>query len=157
VPHFHHEFVKKAATLAVERPERLPAVVALLAALFTMSLVTETQMGMGFQRMRDTVGDLELDVPGATLRLAQVRALCLTHSSCLCHPPSTSPTFVLFTLPLPRTPWHPEMASPFWRSPHHTHHAQCSVMLRNAHTYSAAFPLSTLDVVGHPFECSRIA
>jgi hypothetical protein len=44
VPHFHHEFVKKAATLAVERPERLPHVVSLLAELNAMGLVTETQM-----------------------------------------------------------------------------------------------------------------
>ena len=100
VPHFHHEFVKKAATLAVEQPERLLAVVALLESLFTMSLVTETQMGMGFQRMRETVGDLELDVPGATLRLSQV----ITHPLLCRHlaaTPSISPS-LFFASPPPQ-------------------------------------------------------
>jgi len=69
VPHFHHEFVKKALTAAVEAPEHAATLLRLLRELNSMGLVTENQAHIGFRRMHDIIEDLELDVPGAQSRL----------------------------------------------------------------------------------------
>eukprot|EP00959_Pyramimonas_sp_CCMP1952_P356443 7464561-Pyramimonas_sp.AAC.2 len=47
VPHFHHEFVKKAVTAAVENPEHADAILHLLSELASMGLVTENQAQIG--------------------------------------------------------------------------------------------------------------
>eukprot|EP00241_Pyramimonas_parkeae_P004398 CAMPEP_0114265770 /NCGR_PEP_ID=MMETSP0058-20121206/24152_1 /TAXON_ID=36894 /ORGANISM="Pyramimonas parkeae, CCMP726" /LENGTH=955 /DNA_ID=CAMNT_0001383003 /DNA_START=387 /DNA_END=3254 /DNA_ORIENTATION=- len=71
VPHYHHEFVKKALTMGVENPGMEAAMLELLDEMNNMGLVTDGQMQMGFARMAEYVEDLELDVPGAQERFKQ--------------------------------------------------------------------------------------
>jgi hypothetical protein len=72
VPHFHHEYVKMALTVAVEYPENSPHLLKLLKKLNDMGIVNDSQTAIGFQRMLEAAEDLELDVPGAQLRLEEL-------------------------------------------------------------------------------------
>ncbi|KAK1259406.1 hypothetical protein QJS04_geneDACA021396 [Acorus gramineus] len=61
MPFFHHEVVKKALVNVMEKKnERLWG---LLEMCFDMGLVTENQMKKGFERVREGIDDLKLDVP----------------------------------------------------------------------------------------------
>ncbi|KAK3237193.1 hypothetical protein CYMTET_52709, partial [Cymbomonas tetramitiformis] len=69
VPYYHHEFVKKLLTMSTsEKPEMGSHLMALLCQVACRGLVTTSQVRKGFDRMRDYVKDLELDVPGAIAR-----------------------------------------------------------------------------------------
>ena len=72
VPHFHHEFVKKVLKLAIERARSSSKLLELLVKCTDSGLVSVEHMRVGFQRMAQSVGDLELDVPGASRRLREL-------------------------------------------------------------------------------------
>jgi hypothetical protein len=78
VPFFAHEFVLKALTAALEAPARVPASLALLAALRDSGAVSTQQMARGFGRTAEAVEDLSLDVPDAKQRWAALAAAALT-------------------------------------------------------------------------------
>ena len=67
VPHFHHEIVKRAIVIAMDKKQRERAMMSsLLAELFNREIVSQQQMHLGFQRLLEALQDLELDTPGAT-------------------------------------------------------------------------------------------
>eukprot|EP00897_Mesotaenium_endlicherianum_P000670 jgi/Mesen1/10603/ME000086S10143 len=65
MPFYHHEVVKRALTLALEKKERQSAVLALLKEAADEALITSSQLAKGFTRMSESVEDLSLDVPDA--------------------------------------------------------------------------------------------
>lgn len=69
VPYYHHEFVKKLLTMSTSaKPEMGCHLMELLCQVACRGLVTTSQVRKGFDRMRDYVEDLELDIPGAIVR-----------------------------------------------------------------------------------------
>jgi len=67
VPHFHHEVVKRAVVLSLDCHEREQAMMSsLLAELFVREIISPKQIEIGFQRLYESLSDLELDAPGAT-------------------------------------------------------------------------------------------
>lgn len=77
VAHFHHEFVKRALTRAIEHGEREQGLVAdLIKALVGEGAVTELQAQRGFERTRAILGDLKLDAPAAPAAFAKVVERC---------------------------------------------------------------------------------
>eukprot|EP00252_Welwitschia_mirabilis_P010638 TRINITY_DN2402_c0_g1_i3.p1 TRINITY_DN2402_c0_g1~~TRINITY_DN2402_c0_g1_i3.p1 ORF type:complete len:701 (+),score=193.55 TRINITY_DN2402_c0_g1_i3:294-2396(+) len=65
VPFFHHEVVKRALILAMERRAAEPLILALLKEAAEEGLITSSQMSKGFCRLADTVDDLSLDIINA--------------------------------------------------------------------------------------------
>lgn len=64
VPFFHHELVKRAVLLAVERKQREQAMVSVLLKLLVKSEVVSTkQLQIGFQRLYKEMEDIKLDNP----------------------------------------------------------------------------------------------
>ena len=66
MPHFMHEAVKSALTLAIEKDARIrDLMLELLERLQESGHISTSQMAKGFARMQERTPDLELDVPGA--------------------------------------------------------------------------------------------
>eukprot|EP00246_Nothoceros_aenigmaticus_P013530 TRINITY_DN4718_c0_g1_i1.p1 TRINITY_DN4718_c0_g1~~TRINITY_DN4718_c0_g1_i1.p1 ORF type:complete len:725 (+),score=184.72 TRINITY_DN4718_c0_g1_i1:48-2222(+) len=70
VPFFHHEVVKNALTLAMEKRRAESLISSLLQEAAEEALITSSQMSKGFTRLLDALEDLELDVPHA-IEMAQ--------------------------------------------------------------------------------------
>ncbi|KAH9310627.1 hypothetical protein KI387_025662 [Taxus chinensis] len=65
VPFFHHEVVKRALILAMERRNAEPLILDLLKEAAEEGLISSSQMLKGFGRLADTVDDLSLDIINA--------------------------------------------------------------------------------------------
>ncbi|XP_057841956.2 MA3 DOMAIN-CONTAINING TRANSLATION REGULATORY FACTOR 4 [Cryptomeria japonica] len=65
VPFFHHEVVKRALILAMERRNVEPLILDLLKEAAEEGLISSSQMSKGFGRLADTVDDLSLDIINA--------------------------------------------------------------------------------------------
>jgi len=67
VPHFHHELVYEAVTLAIERSDSrsIQEMVRLLKTMYGACVLTTNQMDEGFLRVYDAIPDTQLDVPDA--------------------------------------------------------------------------------------------
>ncbi|KAL2636328.1 hypothetical protein R1flu_007807 [Riccia fluitans] len=72
VPFFHHEVVKKAITLAMEKRSAEEKILSLLKECADEGLITSSQMSKGFSRLSDTVDDLALDIPHAGDMLQEI-------------------------------------------------------------------------------------
>ncbi|CAM8878175.1 unnamed protein product [Rhodiola kirilowii] len=64
MPFFHHEVVKKALVMAIEK-KSISRVWNLLQECFSSGLITMYQMAKGFERVAESLDDLALDVPNA--------------------------------------------------------------------------------------------
>ncbi|KAL3824923.1 hypothetical protein ACJIZ3_020952 [Penstemon smallii] len=67
MPFFNHEVVKKALVMAMEKKN--DRMLELLQACFTEGLITINQMTKGFNRIKDGLEDLALDIPNAKDKL----------------------------------------------------------------------------------------
>lgn len=65
VPFFHHEIVKLALVMAMERRHAEDRLLDLLKAAAEEGLINSSQISKGFDRMIDSVEDLSLDIPNA--------------------------------------------------------------------------------------------
>lgn len=65
VPFFHHEIVKRAVTMAMERRQTEGRLLGLLKEASEEGLINASQITKGFGRIIDTVDDLSLDIPNA--------------------------------------------------------------------------------------------
>lgn len=65
VPFFHHEIVKRAIIMAMERRQAEGRLLEMLKEAAEVGLINSSQMTKGFSRMIDTVDDLALDIPNA--------------------------------------------------------------------------------------------
>lgn len=65
VPFFHHEVVKRALTLAMEKPESEANVLKLLKEANEELLLSPSQVSKGFCRVQESLDDLSLDIPSA--------------------------------------------------------------------------------------------
>ncbi|GAQ81206.1 MA3 domain-containing protein [Klebsormidium nitens] len=75
MPFFHHEVVKQALIMAMERKKADQLLLDLLAETAASGLITSSQMAKGFGRVSDAVDDLSLDVPDAREKLAALAGL----------------------------------------------------------------------------------
>mmetsp|Transcript_8232 Transcript_8232/g.30367 ORF Transcript_8232/g.30367 Transcript_8232/m.30367 type:complete len:745 (-) Transcript_8232:1201-3435(-) len=62
---FHHELVKQSLILAMEEESARKDILNMLHHVAEIGLVSETQVLKGFQRVQDSLPDLELDIPNA--------------------------------------------------------------------------------------------
>lgn len=76
VPMFHHEVVKRAITNALEEggDENATAMASLFAFLVTQEIVSSEQINKGFERFRDVLPDVALDIPNAASLFQTVAA-----------------------------------------------------------------------------------
>ncbi|XP_076887972.1 MA3 DOMAIN-CONTAINING TRANSLATION REGULATORY FACTOR 3-like [Bidens hawaiensis] len=65
VAFFHHEVVKRALVLAMENRAAEPLILKLLKEASEEGLISSSQMVKGFNRLRDSLDDLALDIPSA--------------------------------------------------------------------------------------------
>ncbi|XP_078172337.1 MA3 DOMAIN-CONTAINING TRANSLATION REGULATORY FACTOR 1-like isoform X2 [Carex rostrata] len=65
LPFYHHEVVKRAVTLAVEKPQTEALILKLLEKSVQDCLISTSQMAKGFSRLSENLDDLTLDVPSA--------------------------------------------------------------------------------------------
>lgn len=65
VPFFHHEIIKRALIMAMERRHAEDRLLDLLKAAAEEGLINSSQISKGFGRMIDSVDDLSLDIPSA--------------------------------------------------------------------------------------------
>ncbi|XP_065846932.1 MA3 DOMAIN-CONTAINING TRANSLATION REGULATORY FACTOR 2 isoform X1 [Euphorbia lathyris] len=65
VPFFHHEIVKRAIIMAMERRQAEGLILDLLKDIAEEGLINTSQITKGFGRMIDAVDDLSLDIPNA--------------------------------------------------------------------------------------------
>ena len=65
VPFFHHEIVKRALIMAMERQKAQVKLLDLLKEAVEVGLINTTQVTKGFSRIIDSVEDLSLDIPEA--------------------------------------------------------------------------------------------
>ncbi|XP_078439606.1 MA3 DOMAIN-CONTAINING TRANSLATION REGULATORY FACTOR 2-like [Wolffia australiana] len=65
LPFFHHEIVKQALVIAMERKEAAELVLRLLRSSCNQGLINASQITKGFNRTIDGVQDLTLDIPNA--------------------------------------------------------------------------------------------
>jgi programmed cell death protein 4 len=79
-PHFHHELVKRAVKLAMEKDgldhndtgvSALDAVAALFSFLVKNAIVSEYQVSKGVSRLHKVISDIQLDVPAAPAMLEE--------------------------------------------------------------------------------------
>ncbi|XAR62230.1 hypothetical protein NMG60_11016916 [Bertholletia excelsa] len=69
VPFFHHEIVKRAITLAMERQQAEGRILDFLKIAAEEGLINSSQISKGFSRIIDSVDDLSLDIPNARQKL----------------------------------------------------------------------------------------
>ena len=72
VPFFHHECVKQAIVMMLEEPKIQAKLMALLSGFARTGLVSDHQMSTGFFRVQQRLPDLQLDIPQASGRFADV-------------------------------------------------------------------------------------
>lgn len=72
LPFFHHELVKKAVFVALEKDEADEHIVFLLETLGSHGEISQNQLTMGLQRAFDALPDLSLDVPDAESHMLQL-------------------------------------------------------------------------------------
>ncbi|AAC25511.1 Similar to apoptosis protein MA-3 gb/D50465 from Mus musculus [Arabidopsis thaliana] len=65
VPFFHHEIVKRALIMAMERRKAQVRLLDLLKETIEVGLINSTQVTKGFSRIIDSIEDLSLDIPDA--------------------------------------------------------------------------------------------
>mmetsp|Transcript_10907 Transcript_10907/g.14210 ORF Transcript_10907/g.14210 Transcript_10907/m.14210 type:complete len:410 (+) Transcript_10907:422-1651(+) len=66
VPHFHHEIIKRAIVISLDKKDKEKAMMSsLLAELYSREVISQQQFHLGFQRLFEALPDLELDTPGA--------------------------------------------------------------------------------------------
>ncbi|KAG2320970.1 hypothetical protein Bca52824_014183 [Brassica carinata] len=65
VPFFHHEIVKRALIMAMERQKAQVKLLDLLKEAVEVGLINTTQVTKGFSRIIDSIEDLSLDIPEA--------------------------------------------------------------------------------------------
>ncbi|XP_010243352.1 PREDICTED: uncharacterized protein LOC104587437 [Nelumbo nucifera] len=65
VPFFHHEIVKRALIMAMERPAAEGWLLDLLKEAAEVGVINSSQITKGFSRLIDTIEDLTLDIPSA--------------------------------------------------------------------------------------------
>ncbi|WZZ04270.1 hypothetical protein YC2023_090191 [Brassica napus] len=65
VPFFHHEIVKRALIMAMERQKAQVKLLDLLKEAVQVGLINTTQVTKGFSRIIGSVEDLSLDIPEA--------------------------------------------------------------------------------------------
>ncbi|KAL1224462.1 MA3 DOMAIN-CONTAINING TRANSLATION REGULATORY FACTOR 2 [Cardamine amara subsp. amara] len=65
VPFFHHEIVKRALIMAMERQKAEVRLLDLLREAIEVGLINSTQVTKGFSRIIDSIEDLSLDIPEA--------------------------------------------------------------------------------------------
>jgi len=65
VPFFHHEIMKRALIMAMERRQAEGKILDLLRMAAEEGLINSSQITKGFNRMIDTIDDLSLDIPNA--------------------------------------------------------------------------------------------
>ncbi|EPS71937.1 hypothetical protein M569_02819 [Genlisea aurea] len=65
VPHFHHEIVKRAVVMAMEKRRSEGVIMGLLKRATEEGLINSSQTSKGFSRIIDSVEDLRLDIPNA--------------------------------------------------------------------------------------------
>ncbi|KAF0303825.1 Programmed cell death protein 4 [Amphibalanus amphitrite] len=77
VPHFHHELVYEAVTMAIERSDRRSTdeMVRLLKTMYGACVLTTNQMDEGFLRVYEAMPDTQLDVPEAYTLLERIVTL----------------------------------------------------------------------------------
>ncbi|XP_002964316.2 programmed cell death protein 4 [Selaginella moellendorffii] len=78
VPFFHHEVVKKALTLVIEKKSAEAGIVSLLQECADEGLISSNQMSKGFSRVFDALEDLSLDVPQAREILEDLAAKAMS-------------------------------------------------------------------------------
>ncbi|XP_057775902.1 LOW QUALITY PROTEIN: MA3 DOMAIN-CONTAINING TRANSLATION REGULATORY FACTOR 2-like [Salvia miltiorrhiza] len=69
VPHFHHEIVKRAILMAMEKRQAEGRLLDLLKRTCEEGLINSSQISKGFSRIIDSVDDLSLDIPNAKVLL----------------------------------------------------------------------------------------
>lgn len=69
VPHFHHEIVKRAILMAMEKRQAEGRLLDLLKRTSEEGLINSSQISKGFSRIIDSVDDLSLDIPNAKVLL----------------------------------------------------------------------------------------
>lgn len=69
VPHFHHEIVKRAIVMAMEKRQAEGRLLDLLKRTCEEGLINSSQISKGFSRIIDSVDDLSLDIPNAKVLL----------------------------------------------------------------------------------------
>lgn len=69
VPHFHHEIVKRAILMAMEKRQAENRLLDLLKHASEVGLINSSQVSKGFGRIIDSVDDLSLDIPRAKVLL----------------------------------------------------------------------------------------
>ncbi|KAG6408507.1 hypothetical protein SASPL_131520 [Salvia splendens] len=69
VPHFHHEIVKRAILMAMEKRQAEGRLLELLKRTCEEGLINSSQISKGFSRIIDSVDDLSLDIPNAKVLL----------------------------------------------------------------------------------------
>ncbi|KAL7085619.1 hypothetical protein ACP275_14G291100 [Erythranthe tilingii] len=69
VPHFHHEIVKRAVLMAMEKKQAESRLLELLKRSSEEGLINSSQISKGFSRIIDSVDDLSLDIPNAKVLL----------------------------------------------------------------------------------------
>ncbi|CAA0842026.1 MA3 domain-containing protein [Striga hermonthica] len=69
VPHFHHEIVKRAILMAMERQKAEARLLDLFKQVTEDGLINSSQISKGFARIIDSVDDLSLDIPNAKVLL----------------------------------------------------------------------------------------
>ncbi|KAL5080807.1 hypothetical protein RYX36_009228 [Vicia faba] len=74
VPFFHHEIVKRALIMAMERRQAETPLLDLLKEAAEEGFINTSQMSKGFSRLIETVDDLSLDIPNARGILQQLIA-----------------------------------------------------------------------------------
>merc|ERR1712176_75012 len=72
VPFFHHECVKQAIVMMLEEPKIQKKLMSLLTKLSRTGLVSDNQMSTGFFRVKQRLPDLELDIPQASSKFAEL-------------------------------------------------------------------------------------
>ena len=78
VPHFHHEIIKRAIVIAMDKKDKEMAMMSsLLAELYIREIISLQQFHLGFQRLYEALPDLQLDTPNASkiLEIFEVQAL----------------------------------------------------------------------------------
>uniref|UniRef100_A0A0D9VRC8 MI domain-containing protein n=1 Tax=Leersia perrieri TaxID=77586 RepID=A0A0D9VRC8_9ORYZ len=85
IPFFHHDIVKRALTLAMERGDAAAEghILDLLKSASDEGVINESQITKGFNRLIDSVDDLSLDVPNAR-RLLKTMILKASSEGWLC-------------------------------------------------------------------------
>jgi len=73
IPFYHHEFVRRALEMALDKENDLEAIEKLLSVFSRRGEISVTQMKEGFDRMEAIVDDLKLDYPKAEERFGKIR------------------------------------------------------------------------------------